>query len=511
MTFYSILFNDAENDLTKETPEAPVFFVDLNLDQIIDAITEGKEEYDLKPFYYAALHDANAIKSRQAIMRDLENKTLMASIESFAQKMSITRRYLGLVDKLYYKYHKEGWILEAAALYCDAVSCLATDLFQVDLESGDLLAFREYMTNYASSGAFTTLREETKALKADLSTVKYCVRIKNSTVKVRKYENEADYSAEVERTFEKFKQGAARDYRVHLYESSGMNHVEAQILDCVARLYPNIFSRLDRYCARHASFLDETIAVFDREVQFFVAYLEYIAKFKQAGLQFCYPLISDEDKEIYDLAGFDLALANKLVPEDDPIVCNDFYLRGQERILVITGPNQGGKTTFARTFGQLHYLASLGCPVPGREARLFLYDRLFTHFEKEEDIKNLRGKLEDDLVRIHEILDRATSNSIIIMNEVFSSTTLRDAVFLGKKVMAKTIQLDALCVFVTFVDELASFSEKTVSLVSTVVPENPAVRTFKIVRKPADGLAYATSIAEKHGLTYEQIKERIKT
>ncbi len=513
MAFQSILSRNAKDRIRTDTVEAPSYFVDLNLDQIINAIIVKKQEYNLTPFFYTPLNNVETIRYRQEVMQDMEEATTMAHIKSFAEKMIIVRRYLGLVEKLdfnYYNYYKRGWFLEAALVYCEAVTGLARNLTLADLKSRGLLAFRKYMTDYVQSNEFQSLQAEAQKVKGELQGLKYCVIIQLGKFSVRKYEEETDYSIEVVETFEKFKQGAVKDYLIKLNETSSMNHIEAQILAFVARLYPEQFAALDQFCERQSDFVDETIRGFDREIQFYVAYLEFIANFKYKGLSFCYPQVSATSREVYGVETFDLALARSLLFTEKPVICNDFFLKDTERIIVVSGPNQGGKTTFARTFGQLHYLASLGCPVPGREGRLFLFDQIFTHFEREEDIHNLRGKLQDDLVRIHAILDQVTPNSILILNEIFASTTLKDAIFLSKEIMARVMELDLLCVWVTFIDELSSLSEKTISMVSTVFPENPAMRTFKIVRKPADGLAYAFSLAKKHRLTYEQIKERIQ-
>lgn len=505
-----ILFAEESDRLAARTAEQPNFFVDLNLDQVVAAITADWTEHELKPFFHYPLRTIEAIRYRHEVFRDLEDPALFECVEAFAHQMREVRVHVALANKLYYQFHKEGWFLRAVEIYCEAVKQFASALTKSLVRSQGLVAFRAYFTSYVASTHFMSLLKEAKQLAADLSRVKYSILIRDSAFSVRSYEQEVDYSAEIEETFKKFQQGAAKDYKVkYRYAPEDMNHIEAKILEFVARQNPDLFSRLVEYCARYTNFVDETIAIFDHEIHFYIAYLQHIARFKQAGLRFCYPNVSAGSKSIHASDAFDLALAQKLATGKAPVICNDFLLKGQERIIVVTGPNQGGKTTFARMFGQLHYLASLGCPVPGREAQLYLFDQLFTHFEREEKVENLRGKLEDDLVRVHAILRQATRRSIVVMNEVFTSTTVQDELFLSRKVMERLNKLDLLCVWVTFLDELASFSEKTVSMVSTIVPENPALRTFKIVRRHADGRAYAMAIAEKYRLTHGHIRERI--
>ena len=484
---------------------------DLNLDQIVASVAADREEHDLiTSALFRPLRDPDAVRYRQEVFQDLEDPDLLDAVQRFSRQISEARAHLRQLERMRDRHQRQGWLLDAAAIYCDAVTSLAAIHLTPALpRSRALRGLRDFLACYAASPGFTALACDTRGGKEALGKIRYCTVIRGDRVEVSRYDGEADYSAAVLKTFERFKQGAARDYLIPYRVQPGMNHVTAQITELVARLFPQEFAELDEFCRRHAGFLDEAIDRAARDLQFYLAYLDYIRPVRAAGLHFCYPEVSASAKDIHADGTFDLALAHKLATGREPLITNDFRLDAPERVIVVTGPNQGGKTTFARTFGQLHHLAAVGCPVPGSQARLFLADRLFTHFEREEDLAAMTGKLEDDLIRIGDILRAATGDSIIILNETFASTTLHDARFLGTKLLTKVIRLGALCVYVTFVDELASLGEPVVSMMSTIVVGNPAERTFKIVRKPADGLAYALAIAEKHDLTYPRLRARL--
>lgn len=506
--FRSVLDPPSEREEPGEPSEAPAFFRDLNLDQIVASVILGKQEYNLAPFFHRPLRTVEAVEYRQAVMRDLEDQSSFDAINEFANAQRSVRDHVAQVAKLHTRHQKLAWSRDAIELYCQSVERLLAALSAAPPRSAGLIGFLTYLDAYVASSPFQKLKTDAASIKAKLASIRYTMLIAGSSITVAAYDGAPDYGAEIQADFEKFRQGAAADHMFKFNDFDQMNHIEAGVLERVARLFPEPFAELEAYVSRNAGFLDPVVSRFDREIQFYVATLAHVRRIG-AGLPFSYPKVSSQSKEESVSQCYDLALARKLVESDNKVVTNDYVLHGRERIVIVSGPNQGGKTTFARTFGQLHTFAALGCPVPAASAQLFLFDRLFTHFEKGEDLHNLRGKLHDDLYRLHNTLSSATSDSIIILNEVFNSTSLSDAIFLSTQILTRIIALDAICLCVTFIDELAALSDTTVSMASNVKPGDLAQRTFKVTRRPPDGLAYAISVAEKYRLTHAQLRERL--
>ncbi|MGB7549190.1 MAG: hypothetical protein WBM14_15735, partial [Terracidiphilus sp.] len=289
--FHSILFDGSENASKYADQAAPEYFGDLNLDQVVESITAGRDEYDLKPFFYQPLRAIEAIHDRQAVFRDLEIPALFERVQAFAEEMRKMRTCLAQSAKFYYRFQKNALFLSAVEIYCSAVERLTEGLASANPASRGLQSLRDYLVAYTASDEFRLLAAETRRLREDLDSIRYSIHIAGKRVTVGRAGSESDLSTEVLQTFEKFRQGAPKEYHFRISTWPEMNHVEAAILDRVAQIYPEIFSRLGEFPNRHSGYLNPLIEVFDREVQFYLAYIEFKRRIEMAGLPFCYPAV----------------------------------------------------------------------------------------------------------------------------------------------------------------------------------------------------------------------------
>jgi DNA mismatch repair protein MutS len=505
--FTSILF--PQGGASSGIDEVPECFADLHLDEVIAAVTAASTDEHVHRLFYVPLHEISLVEHRHRVFQDLERDEIRQPISIFVGGMATMQRRLEQANRLPYPLQRQGGFFHAVHTYCDVVASLRDQLARVELTSRGLRDFADYVAEYVDSDTFRRLASDTAAVQSALHEARYTVHVDGLRVNVEKYNSQTDYGEEVVATFERFAGEVGEDYRVAPKDNSGMSHVEEQILGCVAKLYPHAFARLDDFCRRHKQFVESVIRRFDHEIGFYLCYLTIVRRLTSAGVNFSYPEVTVEPGALSADGAFDLALAIKSTGEAQALVGNNFHLSGLERILVVTGPNQGGKTTFARTMGQCAYLASLGCPVPARWARFTLPDRIYTHFDRSEILSTPHGKLEDELIRIRDILSDATATSLIIMNESLSSTTVADALLIGTEILRRIIALRCVAVCVTFLDELAGLDQACVSMVGEVAFDKGFTRTFTFTRRRADGLAYAAALADRHGLNPDVLRRRI--
>src|SRR5246127_3254709 len=172
MTFYSILFPGAEDPQAREATEAPEFFKDMNLNQVIEAITVGKDIYNLKPLFYTCVPDTDVIAYRHEVLHDLEDAELLTNLKSFAQEMSRMRDHLAQASKVTDDRQKQRWFLDAVGVFCLGTDQLAHDLAVAKLNSTALSAFRDYLSAYVGSSSFRKLESETNKLQTDLNSIR---------------------------------------------------------------------------------------------------------------------------------------------------------------------------------------------------------------------------------------------------------------------------------------------------------------------------------------------------
>ena len=120
----------------------------------------------------------------------------------------------------------------------------------------------------------------------ELSDIQYNILIRGLRVQVLNYKSEPTYNGYPKKLFNKFRQGKVQNYLVNYAQTTELNYVESQILEGVTSLFPETFSRQEKFCLDNKAFLDNVISVFHREIQFYISYQDYISELKVAGLKF---------------------------------------------------------------------------------------------------------------------------------------------------------------------------------------------------------------------------------
>ena len=278
---------------------------------------------------------------------------------------------------------------------------------------------------------------------------------------------------------------------------------------------------------RYASLHGQLFTNLRQGLIFYLGAIRWIRRFQDLGLPVCQPEVAPADErrcEVKDSYNLHLVLKQSLSQKGSgsTIVRNDIRLGADGRILILTGPNSGGKTTYMQGVGVVHILAQAGCYVPGSQAVVSPLDHLFTHFPLEEKSEMDTGRLGEEAIRLGQIFQELTRHSLVLLNETLSSTSFSESLYLAQDIVRILRRVGARAIYATHLHELAKRADelnesvpgdsKIISLVSSPMDERASEngagvkRTYKLEVRPPLGQSYAREIASRYGISYEQLE-----
>ena len=234
----------------------------------------------------------------------------------------------------------------------------------------------------------------------------------------------------------------------------------------------------------------------------------------------CRPVISKDKTEIkgiFDPIYFKEARSHNMrSKEQKPVVVNDISFGNGADFYILTGANNGGKTTFVRAVGICFAMAQAGLYVPAESCTLRPADYIYTHFPKEEQTGINASRFTTEIKQFKTISETVTKNSLLFMNESIQSTTPTECVEIAYEMVKIFTGIGVRGIFATHLPELAlridelnkSGAASRLESLIVLTDEATGERKYKVVKGEPSRTSHARTILDEFGISYEEIMKK---
>lgn len=489
---------------------------DIALEEVIDYMTGDTDERKvLRDIMSKLPRDPADMIYRQDIVKDfLANENLYTKIKEIITSIKVLQLYGGGAKRVRDNDHSLTALLDTLRelkVYVDVVEGLYNALSGCDIKSEGLIGFREELRTITEDEEFRSVKPDIMTIQDDLSIARGAV-IGVSLTPDMDIENVTAIEFVDCKPRSKYN---IMDVAIGAMASSPHNRIKQQdplLVAMTPHLKKHLWKQMGeikRLIVKHSKYDTRLLTNLYNSLIYYLRITELGRKLASQGYVTSFPAItSDKSLEIKGL--YNIRLAIKSMKD---IVKNDFAFTDKERLFILTGPNRGGKTILEQSLGLISVMASLGMFICADSMTGLPFGNILTHFPIDENLTINYGRLGEEAVRIKEIVRHADDNTLILFNETFSTTSAADALYLSKDLIHILKEKGASVIFNTHIHELAACIPEmdewdgTSNIISLVMEIKDNKNTFRIKRSEPDTSSYARNIAEKYGITYEQMKE----
>ncbi len=231
-------------------------------------------------------------------------------------------------------------------------------------------------------------------------------------------------------------------------------------------------------------------------------------------LNFCRPTLQASEHNTIAIEQGRHPVVEQVLASSAPFVPNDVLLKPERRMLIITGPNMGGKSTYMRQTALIVLLAHIGSYVPANNAKISIVDRIFTRIGSSDDLAGGRSTFMVEMTETANILQNATQHSLVLMDEIGRGTSTFDGLSLAWACAQHLAQeIKALCLFATHYFEITTLPESMDGVCNvhlSATEHNDNIVFLHHIEEGAASQSYGLQVAKLAGIPQNVIMEARK-